>query len=251
MKRLLSTIGILALIALGFGLAAVFMRLNTGPIILQQDSVVSGITADSYSVTLNTAAGGFIDIQPTGNSNSLLILYPGGLVRPQAYEWLGVALSAHGMRTIIPVMPLDLAITAAERASTVLDSLAEQPERVYIAGHSLGGAMAARYALRHPERLDGLILMAAYSADSDDLSSLPLEVLVLHAENDGLATTDKVLAGLPRLPASSRYTVIPGAVHSFFGRYGPQAGDGVPTISRTEAETQIISTMLDFIQHQQ
>ena len=35
--------------------------------------------------------------------------------------------------------------------------------------------------------------------------------------------------GLKRLPAGSQLVQIDGGVHSFFGRYGPQAGDGVPT----------------------
>ncbi len=34
------------------------------------------------------------------------------------------------------------------------------PERFYLVSHSFGGAVAAAYAVRHPERLQGLVLMA-------------------------------------------------------------------------------------------
>lgn len=36
-------------------------------------------------------------------------------------------------------------------------------------------------------------------------------------------------------------------MHSFFGRYGPQSGDGVPTVSREDAETMILAAINDLI----
>lgn len=40
---------------------------------------------------------------------------------------------------------------------------------------------------------------------------------------------------------------MPGSVHAFFGRYGPQSGDGVPTVSRAEAEAFIVRTVEGFL----
>ncbi len=37
----------------------------------------------------------------------------------------------------------------------------------------------------------------------------------------------------------TKYVVIKGAIHSFFGDYGEQPGDGVATIDRGTAQTQI------------
>lgn len=185
-------------------------------------------------------AGGYLDIRPTDRDTSgLFIFYPGGLVRPQAYEWLGVTLTPLGVRTLIPVMPFDLAVIAPDRVTRLLDTLRIVPDYVIVGGHSLGGAMAARYALRNPERVDGLVLMGAYSAGGDDLSKLELPVLDLAAEQDGLATVEKVQAGLSRLPRGTQFELIDGSVHSFFGRYGPQRGDGVPTVTRAAAEAHI------------
>ena len=57
--------------------------------------------------------------------------------------------------------------------------------------------------------------------------------------NDGLATPADIEASAPNLPEGSAFVTVEGAVHSFFGDYGPQPGDGQPTISHDEARTQI------------
>lgn len=165
-------------------------------------------------------------------------------MRPQAYEWLGVALAPHGVRTLIPVFPFDLAVTAPNRAEKLLSLT--QGKNVVLGGHSLGGAMAARFALRHPEAVTGLVLMGAFSAESDDLSTLPLDALILAAEHDGLAMLAEVRTGLTRLPETSQLTVIEGSVHSFFGRYGPQRGDGLPSVTRA-AERQVTAALRGFL----
>ena len=50
-------------------------------------------------------------------------------------------------------MPVDLAVFAPERAPEI--------QRWAIGGHSLGGAMAARYVHRNPESVGGLVVWAA------------------------------------------------------------------------------------------
>jgi pimeloyl-ACP methyl ester carboxylesterase len=209
-----------------------------------QDAAVTGVPATSGSVAAHPELGGYLEVRPRqGPVDTLLLLYPGGLVRPQAYAWLGVALAPYGVRTVIPVMPLDLAVLAPDRVDRLLAGLTSVPERVVLAGHSLGGAMAARYALRNPGKIDALVLLGAYSARGDDLSGLDLPVLDVAAEHDGLATVDKVRAGLQRLPPDTRLVVVPGAVHAFFGRYGPQRGDGSPAVPRARAEAEVVAAL--------
>ncbi|MDQ3459970.1 MAG: alpha/beta hydrolase [Deinococcota bacterium] len=248
LKRVLPALLLLALgVALGFGYAT----LRRPALVPLQDAMVTGVAMNEVSVRYLDEAGGFIDIGPAdAAADTLLILYPGGLVRPQAYTWLGVALVPLGVRTLIPRFALDLAVTAPGRASALLDILAQDGvsfERVVLGGHSLGGAMAARYAFRNPGRIDALVLMGAYSAEGDDLSATGLPVLVLAAERDGRATLAAVTAGLGRLPPGAELEVVAGAVHSFFGRYGPQAGDGLPAVSRDVAERLIREALARFV----
>jgi hypothetical protein len=236
----------LALVALGAVLSALY-ALRPAPLVVNQDAIVPGVERGRVTAILRPAAGGYLDVQPeAGETHTLFIFYPGGRVRPQAYQWLGVALAPLGVRTVIPVLPLDLAVLAPNRADALLAALEPLPERVVIGGHSLGGAMAARYARANAARLDGLVMMAAYSAASDDLSDTPLEVLVLAAERDGLAALPEIERGLMRLPPSSELHVVRGAVHSFFGRYGPQRGDGIPTVARAEAEADILLALRNY-----
>jgi hypothetical protein len=248
MRRIFSFIGILALVALGFGAGVFYMLLPRTPVILNQDAVVDGVAASNVRVEFKNDAGEYIDIGPVSEAQTLFIFYAGGLVRPQAYEWLGVALAPLGVRTVIPVFTADLAVTAPNRATQLLEKLGSY-DRVVIGGHSLGGAMAARYALNNADKLNGLVLMAAFSAEGDNLSTLRLPTLVLAAENDGLATLPEVQAGMARLPSDSGLEIIDGAVHSFFGRYGPQRGDGLPTVPRTQAEAAILLGLTAFFRN--
>lgn len=248
MKGFFKGVGLLALLALAFGAGYLYPILNRPPLVLHQDAVVAGVPREGVRVRWREEAGGFIDIVPAAGADTLLILYPGGLVRPQAYEWLGVALAPRGVRTVIPAFPFDLAVLRPNRAAALLEAFAVDPTtRVVLGGHSLGGARAARFAARRPDALDALVLMGAFSAEGDDLSAAPLDVLVLAAEHDGLATLAEVRSGLGRLPPSAELVVIGGAVHSFFGRYGPQRGDGLPTTTRSAAEAQITAALGAFL----
>lgn len=64
---------------------------------------------------------------------------------------------------------------------------------------------------------------------------------------DKVADATKVADGLQRLPKDSKLVQIDGGVHSFFGRYGPQSGDGVPAVSRTDAEREIVNAIVSFL----
>ncbi|UQN06818.1 alpha/beta family hydrolase [Deinococcus sp. QL22] len=232
---------------LGYLLAVGIGVVNRPPLVIGQDAAVQGAQARA---TLQSSPSTFIDIQPVnGQYDTLLVFYSGGLVRPQAYEWLGTALAGQGVRTVIPAFPLDLAVTGIGRAATLIKQFGAG-KRVILAGHSLGGAMAAQYARDHRAQLAGLILMGAYPAGNvslRDLAGTPLPVLSLLAEHDEVAAEADVRDGLKRLPTSARLTVIEGANHAFFGRYGPQKGDGLPTVTRAEAEAQIVAEIQGFL----
>jgi pimeloyl-ACP methyl ester carboxylesterase len=244
-KRLRLPVVLALGVLLGFFAGWLYPYLDRPPLLPGQDAVVAGVDPTRVKTTYRPELGGYLDIAPPGEFGTLLIFYPGGLVRPQAYEWLGVALAPYGVRTLIPVFPADLAVLTPNRAEQLLPLAAGK--RVVLGGHSLGGAMAVRFAARHPGAVSGLVLMGAFGAEGDDLSALPLEVLVLAAEHDGLATLAEVRAGLARSPATAQLSVVRGGVHSFFGRYGPQRGDGRPTVTRAAAEAQIVRALADFV----
>lgn len=231
--------------AVGYGLGLAHPFVFRPPLVVGQDAAVTG-AAPSVS-TVADASGRVLVVTPTDAAPRVaFVLYPGALVRPQAYEWLGRALAAHGVVTLIPEFTLDLPVTDPGRAESVARRLAPGLP-LFVGGHSLGGAMAAQFVGDHPDAVAGLILMAAYPPDTVDLSGAAFPAVSLRAEHDGVAPADKVTDGVRRLPPGSQLVVVAGSVHSFFGRYGPQANDGLPTVPREDAEAQVAAVLGDFL----
>ncbi|MGD2049368.1 MAG: alpha/beta hydrolase [Chloroflexota bacterium] len=167
-----------------------------------------------------------------------LILYPGGRIDPSAYAPLARDIAAEGHLVVVVPMPLNLAFLAPNRA---LEVMAEYPEisNWAVGGHSLGGAMAANFANSHPAAVQGLVLLGAYPAGSDDLSDQDLLVTSIYGTNDGLATLDEILGSEALLPPDTRWVAIEGGNHGQFGWYGSQSGDNPAAISRESQQAQV------------
>ncbi len=60
-----------------------------------------------------------------------------------------------------------------------------------IGGHSLGGAMAARFVDENPGMLGGLALWAGYPAESNSLADNSIAVISISGTLDGLAKCEK------------------------------------------------------------
>ena len=203
-----------------------------------------------------------IEFVPAAGATTGLVFYPGALVDPRAYATTLRPLATAGYLVVVVKMPMGIAFFDAGAAS---DVMADHPliEHWAIGGHSLGGAVASIFARDHrgdgradgadvaeagsgERRVDGLVLWAAYPtspmADVDDLA-----VLSVSAANDGLATPADIADSMADLPASATFVTVPGAVHTFFGDYGDQGGDGEPTVPRQEAQAQIVAATSTFL----
>ena len=151
-----------------------------------------------------------------------LSFYPGGKVEYTAYAPLMRALAEEGVLCIVPEMPLNLAVLDMDAAADIPRD--REVEKWYIGGHSLGGAMAASYAAKHPGEFEGLVLLAAYS--TEDLTETDLSVLSLYGSADGVLDMEKYEQYRENLPEDTVEAVLDGGCHACFGSYGPQAGDG-------------------------
>ena len=116
-----------------------------------------------------------------------------------------------------------------------------------IGGHSLGGAMAARFVDQNPGTLDGLALWAAYPAESNSLADDSIAVISISGTLDGLANVRKIQNSVPFLPADTIFLPIEGGNHAQFGFYGEQNGDLPATISREAQQDQIVEAMIEFL----
>ncbi len=179
----------------------------------------------------------------TANATIGYIIYPGGRVPPEAYAPLARGLAQAGSLAVIVPMPLNLAILNTDAATAVIAAFPRISTWI-IAGHSLGGSMAARYAHQNPGKVDGLAMLAAYPEARLDFSALDLTVAAVYADRDGLATVEEVEGSFPQLPAAALKVLIKGGNHAQFGWYGEQEGDLPPQISRGEQQDLVIDALL-------
>ncbi|MDQ7993292.1 MAG: alpha/beta hydrolase [Propionicimonas sp.] len=251
MRRALKVVGLVLLVLAAFAVGWAWPILVRPPLVVGQDAVTDAASA-AVVPAVEEAGGRVIVARPpagTPERDVLVIVYPGGLVRPQAYEWLARVLAAQGYLTVIPEFSFDLAVTDVDRADTLIARYGEG-KKVVLAGHSLGGAMAAQYASDREEAgsgLAGLVLMGAYPGGSADLSGAALPVLSLVGEHDEVVDAGALDDAWARLPGDTERVVVSGSVHAFFGRYGAQSGDGIPRVPRVTAETQVSQAVEGFL----
>lgn len=173
-----------------------------------------------------------------------VIFYPGGKVQYEAYVPLLEACAENGILCVMPKMPGNLAVLNMNAADGIQEEY-PQISNWYLAGHSLGGAMAANYIAAHTDAYSGLILLAAYS--TKDLSQSDLHVLTIYGSEDGVLNMEKLKQTRSNLPEDANEFIIKGGCHSYFGSYGDQDGDGIPTITRESQISQTADAIESFV----
>ncbi len=162
----------------------------------------------------------------TPGATTALVFYPGGKVQAEAYMPLLRRVARDGADCYLVKMPFNLAVFGVNRVEGVM--AAHPHDRWLLAGHSLGGAMAARWAAVHPGKLDGLVLLAAYP-DRPLPEELP--VLVLYGSEDGVLNRSNLERSASLLPPDAVMRQLSGGNHANFGSYGAQRGDGIATVT--------------------
>jgi len=172
------------------------------------------------------------------------IFYPGGKVEHTAYEPLMKACAERGLLCVLVEMPFRLAVFDINAASGIPEQY-PQIDSWYIGGHSLGGSMAAQHLTKHTDQFDGLVLLGSYS--TADLSQLELNVLSVYGSEDQVLNRDSYEEYWSNLPEETHELIIDGGCHAYFGMYGSQDGDGVPSISQTDQIIQTADAISNFI----
>jgi hypothetical protein len=191
-----------------------------------------------------------IVMEPVGDLSTTGVMFqPGAKVEARAYAAILRPLVEAGVTVVIPKQPLGIAFLAMGAFESARDAF-PGIERWVVGGHSLGGTVAAMDAEQHDgdavAPVAGLLLYASYPA-SDMSTTLTSEVLSLSGSEDGLATPADIEESRAMLPQDAGFVEIDGAVHAFFGDYGPQPGDGSPTITQDDARAQIGSASVGFV----
>lgn len=211
------------------------------------DDEAIGKFAYSDTIVIEEIEEGGLTYTPD-NASTGFIFYPGGKVEYTAYEPLMLACAERGIFCVLVKMPFNLAVLDINAA----DGIPEQfPEIAnwYIGGHSLGGSMAATYLSKHQNEFAGLILLGSYS--TSDISHTGLDVLSLYGSEDTVLNAQKYEKNKSNLPPAFTEFVIDGGCHAYFGMYGAQDGDGIPTISNEEQIQITADKIMEQIEHSQ
>jgi len=206
-----------------------------------EESVQSYLQSKDQVTVKKIAQGYYLDGM---GEEEAFIFYPGAKVEYTAYLPLLYQLAEQGVDCFLVEMPFRLAFLGQNKAETIRNEY-EYPHW-YLAGHSLGGAMAASYAAKHLKELDGLVLLAAYPTKS--LQEESFSVVSVYGSEDGVLNMEKLKEGRRWMPFDYTELCIEGGNHAGFGNYGEQKGDKTAFISKEEQQQQTCEVILEMIQ---
>lgn len=227
--------GLLAVVVLGVGGIVVWSQVG---VMAAEPEPLADVRADP-AIRIQDAPEGIVMTPADGDSDRGLVFVPGAKVDPWAYASILQGLADDGVTVVITRPWLNLAFFDL-RGLDAFTSAAPDIDDWAVGGHSLGGVRACQLAAD----AEALVLFGSYCAD--DVSTSDIAVLSVSGSEDGLSTPAKIDAARHLLPADAEMVEIDGASHASFGDYGPQAGDGSPTISRTDMHAEVDGLMQTF-----
>ncbi len=226
-RRRIAGVAILAIVAL----VAIGWSWYTQPQPLLPEAAAS--LASTAEVSFSEV-GGRLEWAPADQQyDAGLVIYPGGKVPAAAYGPLAQSIAAAGYLVAITPMPFNLAVFGIGAAEAVL---AAHPEVTAwaLAGHSLGGSMAAQFVADHPDDVAGLAFWASYAAT--DLSGRDLRVVSVFGTLDAGAARMSGPEAQAALPADAVFVAIQGGNHEQMGWYTGQPNDPPAAIGRAEQQ---------------
>ncbi|MHC9043792.1 alpha/beta hydrolase [Microbacterium saperdae] len=222
-------------VVLVLGIGGILVWSQVGVMAAEPEALAT--VRENPDITVTDAHEGIVLAPADGDSEIGVVFIPGAKVDPWAYAAILQGLAEDGMTVVITRPWLNLAFFDL-RGLDSFTSAAPDIDTWAVGGHSLGGVRACQLAAD----ADALLLFGSYCAT--DVSDTDLAVLSIAGSEDGLSTPEKIADARHLLPADAELVEIPGASHASFGDYGPQAGDGTPTISDEEMH-QTVTALVD------
>ena len=178
----------------------------------------------------------FIMLSPTEPGDSAIIFYPGAKVEYISYlPLLEKIKQSSNVTCILVKMPFNMAIFDQNAADNII-GMFPNIDNWYIAGHSMGGAMASDYASKNQDKIKGLILLGAYI-----YGNYPAENSLTIYGSFNTSVEEKI-------NYTENIITIKGGNHAQFGNYGKQKGDPDATISSEEQQNIAVEAIQEFLE---
>ena len=182
------------------------------------ETAMAALESDSEVAVSKTDYGYFFD---GPEEDEALIFYPGAKVDERAYAPLLKEIAGAGIDVCVVKVPFHLAVLDQNAADDVL-ALYDY-DKWYVGGHSMGGAVAAMYAVNHVNEINAIIMLAAYPPQKMPVNQINI---VLYGTEDQILSMEKIEEGWDLVDGPYYENVILGGNHANFGNYGKQPGDG-------------------------
>ena len=171
--------------------------------------------------------------------DNFIIFYPGAKVEAISYAPLLLELANNDIDCYLVKMPFNIAILNSNAADKIIKNY--KYKNYYMMGHSLGGAMASVYTANNEDKINGLILLAAYSTKKIKST----DTLSIYGDNDNVLNKENYNKNKKNINNMTEY-IIEGANHSGYAYYGEQKGDNASTISKEEQIKEVTDIIINF-----
>ncbi|MDY6282270.1 MAG: alpha/beta hydrolase [Erysipelotrichaceae bacterium] len=204
------------------------------------ETALTALKSDDAVQVSRIPQGGYFFDGPC--KDTAIIFYPGAKVETSAYAPLMHRIAEERADVFLLDMPLHMAFFGINKADRIRSAYGTYSSW-FMAGHSLGAAMAAQYVSEHLDAYDGLIMLAGYP--TRNLHADVFSLLNIYGSNDGHTG---MLAKNPQYrPQDTTEVVIDGGNHAQFGNYGIQKGDGTSDISALQQQEEAAAAIVSFI----
>lgn len=185
------------------------------------------------------------------SKNVGLLIAPGAEVDPVAYARIARKIAGNGFSVVIDKTPSELVIAGVmpSMIGPIKQANADIPSWA-LAGHSLGGVIAARYVAQNPGdfTVKGLAMWASFPDPSMPISyRTDLAIASIYGELDCVLPKQNILGLAWTLPFNASFVQIDGGNHAQWGDYGLQEGDCEAGITTTQQKIRGKNLTIDLV----
>ena len=234
-KKKILVIGIIVFLIIFFGGFFVYSQFY-----FHAEKTATDYLNGTDEVNVSKVSNGLF-LDGSGN-DSAIIFYPGAKVEYTSYLPLLTDLASRGIDCYLVEMPFNLAFFGRNSADAIIEN--SSYNHYFMAGHSLGGAMAGGYVNGTDKNITGLIYLSAHIPNE-----IRVPVLSIRGTNDGVINLTGYKEAISMVKANFTEVVIDGGNHAQFAYYGKQPGDGNATISAKSQQNQTADAIIKFIDY--